>query len=639
MHLDKYKNRSIEINKSIDDSNRQTNEPLLSFDERKREAEIRFAALIADKNIPHHIAKDILSCFQHIGKDPKVLASMSMGRTKCKNIITNVLCPVETERVVDKIQNTKFSIFIDETSDICNDNAEKLFDAFKCEMWKLQIPFNNIVALSCDNASVMIGKVSSFKTKLQSVCPRLITFPCPCHSASLAAHAATNRIPEFCEEFTRKIAIYINSSPKRLAIFREFLECFQETNRKILKLCDTSRAKAYFLFLKYALNYFNQFNAYFQASETRIHQLQTKSSNFLFDISKNFLKNTHLKPFFIDVVFSLKENQKNLNEINLGLDCEEYLDELIQQGHEDIITTVRENCLAFYVTIAEEIRKRLPITDFFLSKLNVFQPSVSLFENDRETSFNDVSFIIKTICGFDEESLKKEWIALPLDLTIDEKESLSKLNFDNIWKTILERQHEECNDELPVTYKNTSFFLLPRSRILTKQATPRDCNDLLPVMYRIHGTWFRINQRPSETLAPPTIQLLTRPAWKYVSPDSLATSGIYTTEDLSRLRTHIMFPVEKPATLNTIARGAMGGTIPAGSISMMNLLDEKSLEKIAESAGQRVWQGFITFGSASAGVFAIFLIVRLVKLIIDTTIHGYALHTVYGWSLHLLGAI
>ncbi|KYN14906.1 hypothetical protein ALC57_12881 [Trachymyrmex cornetzi] len=124
MHLDKYKNRSIEINKSIDDSNRQTNEPLLSFDERKREAEIRFAALIADKNIPHHIAKDILSCFQHIGKDPKVLASMSMGRTKCKNIITNVLCPVETERVVDKIQNTKFSIFIDETSDICNDNRK-----------------------------------------------------------------------------------------------------------------------------------------------------------------------------------------------------------------------------------------------------------------------------------------------------------------------------------------------------------------------------------------------------------------------------------------------------------------------------------------------------------------------------------
>jgi len=27
------------------------------------------------------------------------------------------------------------------------------------------------------------------------------------------------------------------------------------------------------------------------------------------------------------------------------------------------------------------------------------------------------------------------------------------------------------------------------------------------------------------------------------------------------------------------------------------------------------------------------------KLIIDTLVHGYVLHTVYGWSLYLLGAI
>lgn len=105
---------------------------------------------------------------------------MSMGRTKCKNIISNVLYPVENENIVNKLQRTKFSVFIDESSDICNEkwmtffvryvdpetldicsqlvklinvdardcNAEKLFHAFKCEMWKLQIPFLNIVALS-----------------------------------------------------------------------------------------------------------------------------------------------------------------------------------------------------------------------------------------------------------------------------------------------------------------------------------------------------------------------------------------------------------------------------------------------------------------------------------------------------------
>jgi len=158
-------------------------------------------------------------------------------------------------------------------------------------------------------------------------------------------------------------------------------------------------------------------------------------------------------------------------------------------------------------------------------------------------------------------------------------------------------------------------------------------------MFRIEESWFRVGNRPIESLPPPTIKPLTTPAWRYVSPDSLATSGIYTPEDLSRLRDHIMFPMEKPSTLNAIARGAMGQTIPTGSLSMLNLLDEDSLNRIAENAGQRIWKALITFGSASAGILALFVILRIVKLVIDTIIHGYALHSIYGWSIHLLGAV
>jgi len=140
----------------------------LTFNERKKSAEIRYAALITEKNISHQTAKEILSSFQDIGKDPNVLKSMTMGRTKCKNIISNVLCPVETERIINNIQNTKFSIFIDETSDITNEkwmtflvryvdpetldfrsqlvklieidakdcSVEKLFNVFEYEMYK-----------------------------------------------------------------------------------------------------------------------------------------------------------------------------------------------------------------------------------------------------------------------------------------------------------------------------------------------------------------------------------------------------------------------------------------------------------------------------------------------------------------------
>lgn len=201
------------------------------------------------------------------------------------------------------------------------------------------------------------------------------------------------------------------------------------------------------------------------------------------------------------------------------------------------------------------------------------------------------------------------------------------------------RQTEYCFNELPVTHANLSYFLSPRSRILVKGGTRKECNELLPTMFRIQETWFRMMPRPIEALAPPVIKPLTQPQWKYVSPAALATSGIYSAEDLDRLRNHIMFPIEKPSMLNTLAQGAMGQTIPAGSVSLYNLMDDKSLEKIAESAGARLWHGFITFGSASAGVLAIIIIIRLAKLLVDSIIRGYALHSIYGWSIHLIGAI
>lgn len=201
------------------------------------------------------------------------------------------------------------------------------------------------------------------------------------------------------------------------------------------------------------------------------------------------------------------------------------------------------------------------------------------------------------------------------------------------------RQTEGCYNELPVTHTNSTYFLSPKSRILLKGGTQRDCNELLPPMFRIHDTWFRMMPRPVEALPPPVIKPLSKPTWRYVSPANLATSGIYTPEDLDRLKNHIMFPVEKPSMLNTLAQGAMGHPVPAGSISLYHMMDEKTLEKIAESAGARLWKGFITFGSASAGLLAIILLIRVAKLVVDSVIRGYAHHSIYGWSIHLLGAI
>ena len=54
----------------------------------------------------------ILKLFQDVRKDPDVLERMTCGRTKCSNIISNVLCPRKTERLSHVLQNSKFSVLI-----------------------------------------------------------------------------------------------------------------------------------------------------------------------------------------------------------------------------------------------------------------------------------------------------------------------------------------------------------------------------------------------------------------------------------------------------------------------------------------------------------------------------------------------
>lgn len=136
---------------------------------------------------------------------------------------------------------------------------------------------------------------------------------------------------------------------------------------------------------------------------------------------------------------------------------------------------------------------------------------------------------------------------------------------------------QECYDQLPIIRNNETEFLTPQTHILMRQVT---CNSLVPAMYLLGDAWYRFTPRPVESLPPVVLKPATRPTWKYIThPGSLATSGIYSDEDLETLRDHIMFPTERPSVLNTIARGMMGqpGFVNGGSFS--NLLDEASKER------------------------------------------------------------
>lgn len=200
-------------------------------------------------------------------------------------------------------------------------------------------------------------------------------------------------------------------------------------------------------------------------------------------------------------------------------------------------------------------------------------------------------------------------------------------------------QQQNCYTQLPVVWDNNTYFMTPQTHILLKKGTQTTCNVLTPSMYHLDGAWYKLMPKPMESLPPTMMRPQTKPQWKYFNPGQLATSGIYSQEDLEKLRDHIMFPAERPAMVNTIIRGMMGEPTVMQGGSLSNLLDEASVEKIVTNAWTKIWSKFLIFGNVSAGIIGIYLCGRIIKLLLDTFIHGYALHSVYGWSVYLVGAI
>lgn len=100
-----------------------------------------------------------------------------------------------------------------------------------------------------------------------------------------------------------------------------------------------------------------------------------------------------------------------------------------------------------------------------------------------------------------------------------------------------------------------------------------------------------------------------------------------------------MFPMEQSVVLNTVARGMAGQPVKIQGYLISSLLDEEALNKIANSAWDKMWSSVLTFGYISAAVIEFLMVCRGIKLFADTIIHGYTLHSIYGWSIHLIGAI
>ncbi|KAL7287236.1 hypothetical protein TKK_0018664 [Trichogramma kaykai] len=200
------------------------------------------------------------------------------------------------------------------------------------------------------------------------------------------------------------------------------------------------------------------------------------------------------------------------------------------------------------------------------------------------------------------------------------------------------RAAETCFNELPVVCKGAEGFLKPNTRIFTRVGTPRECSVIFPEIFEVDEVFIAMNPNVTLVQKPSIIQPLEAPTWNYEEIRSFMSSGIYSAEELEKLEDHMGFPLKRQALLESVVRRLADRPCTAESGNFQKLLDKDTFNKMSRSYFRSLYPGFIEFGAVCAGIAGCVVIIQLIKLVIDTVIHGVTLYSIYGWSFRLLGA-
>ncbi|KYN04789.1 hypothetical protein ALC62_04334, partial [Cyphomyrmex costatus] len=313
-------------------------------------------------------------CRADIIKHSQIAKHIHEIKNKNENL-DNVVSNVSHD---DKVKRAEIKTFytlehlISLLKDICSDHkivqdlslgrsAKKIFLTFK-EFFSLNgILLTNFVGMASDNASVMIERNNSFFSNLKSEVPGLIMLNCICHSFALIASKSCEKLPHSCENLIRGLLILHKCVVRLLSNWEVSKSYFilvvvedrSKSAEDILTLLNNNSIKAYLLFLKYSLNYFNTFNALFQSRKILIHKLYTCSNQIINEIAQNFII-----PKALNEIATLNvddnENIKHLTNVYVGPECENFLTaeslEFVQQ--------IKLKCLDFYKTALKEKKKR-----------------------------------------------------------------------------------------------------------------------------------------------------------------------------------------------------------------------------------------------------------------------------------------
>lgn len=255
------------------------NKPESSYQTQSKVAEIKLTGFLTEHNISFNSADHLTNLIKSCFPDSKIAQNMSLGRFKATQISKNVIGACAEEEIVSYLKCSKFSLIIDESTDISSVKTlcicVRFFHPKTCKVdtlfWKLiqifsddepekanegatsqrlyeeiikilsqnNIPLQNMIGFASDGCNTMFGSKNSVATKLANDIPGLMLQKCMCHSLHLCASEACKKLPRRCEDLARNIYGFFKNSAKRQAMFKEFQGFCNTEPHKILRPAQT----------------------------------------------------------------------------------------------------------------------------------------------------------------------------------------------------------------------------------------------------------------------------------------------------------------------------------------------------------------------------------------------------------------
>ncbi|CAI5669915.1 unnamed protein product [Oreochromis niloticus] len=351
---------------------------------------------------------------------------------------------------------------------------------------------DNLLGIGTDNASVMIGINNGVHKVLKEEygLKDLVLIRCVCHSLQLAvSHASNDTIPRSVEYLVRETYNWFSVSPKRREAYKAIYETIHcgEKPLQITKVCAT-RWLSIEPVVSRILDQWDELRLHFAVTKSSEHCYMAEVLYSMYTDPQNILYMTFLKSVLgafegeqvdpLKLLYSLVSLIKSVSSRVLNplanvdvlkepiegyISSKPYLGYLFESKAAELHLApedeknVRKRCVAFTISLTNELRVRLPDNIEALQYMSVFNVEETLKHNK---SPGEIEKIAKLL-GFSPEAIDKivhQWCTIHLSKWNETKNTMDF--WSEIWKY---RDAADINPFQELAMAAVSVLSLPHS--------------------------------------------------------------------------------------------------------------------------------------------------------------------------------